>query len=65
MVRCSVVALLLSVVVNTARADEGPAFVRAVEGIVELKLAKTSLRVRDYWRQSKRIMCLQPLASAI
>jgi len=29
----------MSVVANTARADEGPAFVRAVEGIVELKLA--------------------------
>lgn len=33
------VALLMSVVVNPARADEGPIFVRAVEGIVELKLA--------------------------
>ena len=33
------VALLMSVVVNPARADEGPTFVRAVEGIVELKLA--------------------------
>ncbi|MEJ7592567.1 MAG: pitrilysin family protein [Planctomycetaceae bacterium] len=39
MARCLVVAILMSVVVNTARADEGPAFVRAVEGITELKLA--------------------------
>ena len=39
MARSLVVAILMSIVVNTARADEGPAFVRAVEGIVELKLA--------------------------
>ncbi len=39
MARCLVVALLVSVVVNASRADEGPAFVRTVEGITELKLA--------------------------
>ncbi len=38
MARCLVAALLISAFVNTARADEGPEFVRAVEGIAELKL---------------------------
>ena len=39
MARCLVVALLVSVFASTARADEGPEILRAVEGIVELKLA--------------------------
>lgn len=39
MARCFVVILVVSAFANAARADEGPEFVRAVEGIAELKLA--------------------------
>lgn len=39
MARCVVFAILVSAAINTLRGDEEPKFVRAVEGIAELKLA--------------------------